>query len=148
MRVFMCMFVCVCVCAQLLSHVWLFATPWTVTCQASLSMGFSRWEHWGGLEFPTPWDLPNPGIKLASLASPELAGKFFTTALPGLLWWLRSKNPPANAGDMDRIPGSESSLEKEMATHSSILAWEISWTEDLGGLQSTGSQKSQTGLRD
>ena len=146
MCVFLC--VCVCVCAQLLSHVWLFATPWTVTCQASLSMGFSRREHWGGLEFPTPGDLPNPGIKLGSLASPELAGRFFTTAVPGLLWWLRSKNPPANARDMDWIPGSESSLEKEMATHSSILAWEISWTEDLGGLQSTGSQKSQTGLRD
>jgi len=39
-------------------------------------------------------------------------------------------------------------LEKEMATHSSILGWEISWTEEPGGLQSTGSQKSRTGLSD
>ena len=44
-------------------HVWLFATPWTVTHQAPLSMGFSRPEHWGGLPFPPPGDLPNPGIK-------------------------------------------------------------------------------------
>ena len=40
--------------------------------------------------------------------------------------------------------GWENPLEKEMATHSSILVWEITWTEDPGGLQSTGSQKSQT----
>ena len=58
------------------------------------------------------------------------------------------KNPPANAGDMGLIPGLERSLEKEMATQSSILAWEISWTEEPSGLQSMGSQKSQTGLSD
>ena len=40
--------------------------------------------------------------------------------------------------------GWEDPLEKEMATHSSILAWEISWTEEPGGLQSKGSQKSRT----
>ena len=44
--------------------------------------------------------------------------------------------------------GQEDPLEKEMATHSSILAWEILWTEEPGGLQSMGSQKNQTGLRD
>ena len=52
------------------------------------------------------------------------------------------KNPPANAGDprdTSLIPGSEDSLEQEMATHSSILAWEIPWTEEPGGLQSMGS---------
>ena len=48
-----CVCVCVCVCV-LLSHVWLFATPWTVACQASLSMEFSRQEHWSGLPFPFP----------------------------------------------------------------------------------------------
>ena len=43
------------------------------------------------------------------------------------------KNPPSNAGDMRLIPGSEDPLEKEMAIHSSILAWEIPWTEDPHG---------------
>ena len=43
--------------------------------------------------------------------------------------------------------GEEDPLEKEMATHSSILVWEISWTEEPGGLQSMGSQKSWTRLR-
>ena len=58
------------------------------------------------------------------------------------------KNLPANAGDASLIPGSgrslgqEDPLEEGMATHSSILAWEIPWTEELGGLQSTGLQKS------
>ena len=52
------------------------------------------------------------------------------------------KIPPANAGDMGLIPGWEDPLEKEMATHSSILAWEILWAEESGGVQFTGSQKS------
>ena len=43
--------------------------------------------------------------------------------------------------------GWEDPLEKEMATHSSILAWEVPWTEEPGGLQSTGLQKSRTGLK-
>ena len=54
------------------------------------------------------------------------------------------KNLPASAGDVGSIPGSGTSPEKEMATHSSILAWEIPWTEEPGGLQSMGSQRSQT----
>ena len=51
------------------------------------------------------------------------------------------KESPCSAGDPDSIPGLGRSLEKEMATHSSILAWKISWTEEPGGLQSTGSQR-------
>ena len=46
-----------------LSHVLLFATPWTVANQAPLSMGFSRQEYWRGLPFPSPGNLPNPDIK-------------------------------------------------------------------------------------
>ena len=46
-----------------------------------------------------------------------------------------------NAGDLGSIPGLEDPLEKEMATHSSILAWRISCTEEPGGLQSMGSQR-------
>ena len=56
------------------------------------------------------------------------------------------KTPPANAGDLRDvalIPGSGRSLEEGMATHSSILAWRVPWTEELGGLQSMGLQ-SQT----
>ena len=66
-----------------LSCVQLFVTPWTVTCQAPLSMEFSRQEYWSRLPFPTSGDLPNPGIKPTSLASPALAGRFFTATPPG-----------------------------------------------------------------
>ena len=52
------------------------------------------------------------------------------------------KNLPANSGNSGLTPGSEGPLEKEMATHFSILAWEIPWTEELGGLQSMGSQRA------
>ena len=51
------------------------------------------------------------------------------------------KNLPANAGDTGSIPGQEDPLEKEMATHSNILAWEIPWTEEPGRPQSLGSQR-------
>ena len=64
----------------MLSCVRLFATPWTVALQAPLSMGFSRQEYWSGLPFPSPGDLPKPGIKLVSPVSPALAGGFFTTS--------------------------------------------------------------------
>ena len=52
--------------AQLLSHVWLFITPWTVAHQTPLSMGFPRQEHWSGLPCPPPGDLPDPGTEPAS----------------------------------------------------------------------------------
>ena len=51
---------------QSLSHVRLFATPWTVAHQIPLSLEFSRQEYWSGLPFPSPGDFPNPGIKLQS----------------------------------------------------------------------------------
>ena len=62
-----------------LSYVQLFATPGTVVGQTSLSVEFSRQEYWSELPFPTPRDLPNPGIKPACPVSPTLAGRFFTT---------------------------------------------------------------------
>ena len=65
---------------KLLSRVRLFATPWTVAYQAPPSMGFSRQEYWSGLLFPSPGDLPYPGIEPAA---PALAGGFFTTESPG-----------------------------------------------------------------
>ena len=64
-------------------HVPVFVTPWTVAHQAALSMGFSRQEYWSGLPFPSPGDLPDPGIKPTSLTSPALASGFFTT---GTTW--------------------------------------------------------------
>ena len=70
--------------ACVLSHfhcVWLCVTLWTITLQAPLSMGFSRQEYWNGVSCPPPGDLLDPGIKLAFLKSPALAGWFFTTSV-------------------------------------------------------------------
>ena len=64
------------------SRIWLFVTPWTGAHQAPLSMGFSRQEYWSRLPFPTPGDLPNPGIEPISLMSPALASGLLG-ALPG-----------------------------------------------------------------
>ena len=77
---------------QSFSRVHLFATPWTVAHQASLSMGFPRQEYWSGFPFPSPGHLPNPGIKPKSPAlhavslplrhqgSPLINGTFVTAA--------------------------------------------------------------------
>ena len=70
-------YVCVCVYSVVSDY---FATPWITAHQALLSIGFSRQEYCSGLSFPSPGDLPNPGIEPAPLAtSPALAGRFFTT---------------------------------------------------------------------
>ena len=66
----------------MLSRVQLFATSWTVARQVPLSMEFSRQEYWSGLPFPPPGGLPDPGNKPTFLASPALAGRFFTTLPP------------------------------------------------------------------
>ena len=62
------------------SRVQLFATPWTIACQAPVSMGFSRQGYWNGLLCSSPGDLPNPGIKPEPPMSPALACGFLTTS--------------------------------------------------------------------
>ena len=132
--------------AQLLSHVQLFAAPWTVACQAPLSTEFSSQEYWSGFPFPTPEDLPDRRIEPRSLMSPELAGRFGgARLLAKVKWWLRWKAFVYNVGDLGSIPGSGSSLEKETATHSSTLAWKIPWMEEPGV---HGVTKSWTQLSD
>ena len=71
------------VCGSVASCVQLFAVPWTVTCQAPLSMEFFRQEYWGGLPFPNPVDFPDPGIEPAFL---------------GLLHWQVGSLPLAQPG--------------------------------------------------
>ena len=61
-----------CLCAQLLSHVWLLVTLWTAAHQALLSLGFSRQEYQSGLPFPPPGDLPHPETEATSPVSPAL----------------------------------------------------------------------------
>ena len=63
-----------------ISHIQLFATPWTVFCQILLSMGFSRQEYWSELPCPPPGDLPDSGNEPESLMSPAFASGFFTVS--------------------------------------------------------------------
>ena len=89
-----------------LSRIRLFATPWTVAYQVSPSMGFSRQEHWSGLPFPSPGDLPNPGIEPGSSAleadalTSEPPGKqtFKWNSVPKALSTLESTSQILNAG--------------------------------------------------
>ena len=77
-----CVFVCVCARAHMVSHIQLFMTPWTVAHQAPLSMEFSRQEYWSGLPFPSPEDLLNPGIEPRS---PALQADSLPSESPGSL---------------------------------------------------------------
>ena len=61
----------------------------------------------------------------------------------GLLWWLSGKESTYQAGEAGSISGSGRSPGEGMAIHSSILAWEIAWTEEPGRLESMGSQESE-----
>ena len=159
------------------SHIQLLATPWTIACQAPLSIGFSRQEYWSGLTCPPPGNLPNKGIKPASLTSPALAGRCFTTSATwedyvcvcicmyvyiytyihmyvyiyiymylyththtGFSGGSAEKNLPTMQEMQVRSLGWEDPLEKEMATHSSIIAWRIPWTEEPSKLKSMGLQ--------
>ena len=87
-----------------LSPVRLFATPCTVTYQAPQSMGFSRQEYWSGLPFPSPGDLPNPGIEPGS---PALQ----TDALPS-----KSHGKPDWLGSIDTVSQSVSSVAQSCPT--------------------------------
>ena len=73
----------VCVYAESLSRVQFCVTPWTIAHQAPLTMELSRPEYWRGLPFPSPGDLPNPGIEPTSLASFALAGGCLPAVPPG-----------------------------------------------------------------
>ena len=93
-HLFVCVCVCVCVnfsnmcgvhkslccCCLLAKSCLTLWTPWTIACQAPLSMGFPRQEYWSRLPYPSPGDLPNPGIKPMH---PALACGFFMTKPPG-----------------------------------------------------------------
>ena len=139
-----------------LCHVWLFVTLRTIQ-----SMEFSRPEYWSGQLSPSPGDLPNPGIKPRSPAlwADSLSGKplllgVFLNAFSVICYqlalnWgfpggLAVKNLPA-VQEMQKMwvwsSGREDPLEEGVATHSSILAWIIPWTEEPGRLQSLGSQR-------
>ena len=89
-----------CCCAQLLSCMWLFVSPWVAAHQALLSIEFSRQEYWSEFPFPSPGKLPNPGIE-KSLMSLVLAGRLFPTSStwkPYVCVYM--------LGTLDMLPGS------------------------------------------
>jgi len=84
---------------------------------------------------------PCPHLDLELLASRLRRNKSQLLSPPGIPGGSVVKNPPAMQETRVQPLGQEDSLEKEMATHSSILAWRITWTKELGGLQPLGSQR-------
>ena len=113
-------------CVELLSHIRLFAAPWTVACQASLSIGFSRQEYWSVLPFPFPGDLPTPRFKPGS---PTLQADSLPTDPPG--------NSQIGRGMLKlllKLRGSGAGL-KEMQMAGLVLGGVLFRRGNLGGSQ-------------
>ena len=111
---------------------------WTVACQAPLSTGFSRQEYWSGLPRPPPGGLPKPGIEPVS---PMLQADSLPLSHQGSPHTMQILKVGNSLNVIITLIEPHSYLEKEMATHSSILAWRIPWTEEPGGLLSIGSHR-------
>ena len=124
-----------CACGML-SHAWLFDTPWTVTCQAPLSAGFSRQEYWSGLPLPPSEDLPNPGLnphflrllhwQVDSLPLSHLESRRM------MCCWYKSQNPKAQ--ELKRLRTGEDGSPKETEqVHPSTAFWfylDPQWLDD------------------
>ena len=131
-----------------LSHLWHFASPWTIK-----SIEFSRPEYRRGslslLQGIFPSQESTRGLlhcrrilyHLSYHGSPTIEQASKLDYIRRILGGSDSKESTWDAGDPYSIPGSGRSPGVEMATHSSILAWRIPWTEEYGGLQSMGSQR-------
>ena len=103
---------------------------------------------WLQSPFAVIWELPKIKSVTVSTVSPSISHEVMGPDATKQAVCLVVKNLPSMQETRDRSLGLEHPLEKEMATHSSTLAWEIPWTEEHGGLQSMGSQKSWTRLSD
>ena len=104
-----------CVCACMLNHVQLFAAVWMRARQAPLSMGFSRQEYWSGLPFPSPGDLPNPGIEPAS---PSLQEDF-------TCWPIREAKLLCAKRKFSKISEEQKEKKKKKKTHwKLIFSWD------------------------
>ena len=125
-----------------------------VGCQSPLSLGFSRQEYWSGLPFPFLWDPPVPGIEPESLAlqvdslpldpqgSPQCGFNLhFFNDVYGGAWWAAVHGVAKSRTQLNEFTFTFHfhALEKELATHSSVLAWRIPGTAVPGGLPSMGS---------
>ena len=135
---------------QLLSHVRLFAAPWTIiACQAPTSMGFSRQKYWNGLPLPTPEDLLHPGVESTSLTSPPLAAGFFTTRatwkaqiIPG--WLVKKKLMvfPQGANHVYKCISWSLKVKVKSLSHF-LLFGTIPWTVAYQALLSMGFSRQE-----
>ena len=113
-------------------------TPWIVSHQAPLSMGFSRQEYWSRLPFPSPGDLSNPGIKPAS---PALADRFFTTE-PPVATFFQKKEKSKTAAKCPHywaLPLRSAALQTQVETHLSIKPVALQKKEEKHAPSSTAA---------
>ena len=104
-----------------------------------------RYKH-SSMWYKSPWpSIPFPFLNVTLFLLSFIFHLNFTLFLSNAYWASLVahlvKSPPTTVGDAGSIPGWEGHLEKEMATHSSVLTWKIPWTKEPGGLQSMGSQR-------
>ena len=120
-------------------------TLWTIVRQAPLSVGFSKHEYWSGLPCPSPGDLPNPGIKLASLMSPALPGRFFTISATWEALSLLFPPPTSHLHVLPHSPGwriisvcCSQSLSLALTSATLALRWTVSVVTTCTGRRRAG----------
>ena len=108
------------------SRVWLPATPGTIDCQLPLCTGLPRQEYWSGLPLPIPGDLPGQGIISSSLASPALAGRFFTTGqLVGHHKWVIM--PTHTSHRLSEYHSSQQNTRASWLLGDRKISWVLAW---------------------
>ena len=135
---------CVCTDAQSLSCAQLFATPWTVACQSSLSMGFSRQEYWSGFPLPmTSGQFLSLSLLIGEGNGTPLQYSCLENPMDGGAWKAAVRGVAEGQTQLSDFTFTFHfhTLEKEMATHSSVLVWRIPGTAEPGGLPSMGSHR-------
>ena len=113
------------VCMYVFSRVWLFMTLWTAAYKVPLSLEFSRQKYWSRLPFPTPEDLPNPGIEPTS---PALAGRFFTPVTPGKPFVTYNSVINISPGPEDKRNRSSCKNQGDIGIKDKESKWASLWT--------------------
>ena len=124
------------------SHVWLFATSWTVASQAPLSLEFSRQEYWSGLPFTTPGDLPNPGIDLASFVSPSLVGRFLPLGHLGSPHFITWSKFIGDGREWEWLDSITDSMDMNLNKIQKVVEDRVAWHPTVHGIAKSLTQFS------
>ena len=120
------------------SRVWLFATLWTVACQTSLSMGFSKQEYWSGLLWPRPGDLPSPGSNTRLLHCRQILYRWATWEAQCM-----TKSLANSTSSSSLLPRNQGGQEWKFQLSNHVVGSTDNWPPTLGAFQKSPHSQSK-----